>query len=274
MKPRIISVTTDFGVQSQGLGIMEAVAYSIAPNVKYINLMHGLPSYSIAPAARALETSLYLPVGCHVCIVDPGVGSSRRGIIISTKRGDYMIGPDNGVLLPATRILGGIIACNVLENPKYMLIPVSPLFHGRDVFMPAAAHLAKGVPPDDFGSRVPIDSLEPAPYEEAFHEHGNLEATVIHINQYGSAILNISHSIWDSLALPLRQIVRLMRPGKITIEAIHGRTFSDVPEGHCVIMRDDYSRVEIAINLGNFSKTYGISTGDCLLVSFKKFSEV
>ena len=86
----IISVITDFGVQTQGIGIMEGVAYEISPSTKYINLMHGLPSYDILSAARALETTVYLPVGCHVCVCDPGVGSSRKSLVLSVARGDFL----------------------------------------------------------------------------------------------------------------------------------------------------------------------------------------
>jgi len=270
MSTRIISVTTDFGVQSQGLGVMEAVAYSIAPDAKYINLMHGLPSYQLAPAARTLETTIFLPVGNHVCVVDPGVGSRRLGVILATKRGDYLIGPDNGVLLPAASMLGGITSCNVLENPEYMLHPISPLFHARDVFIPAAAHAAKGVPPDNFGNRLPTDLLVDAPYGEAIPVNGVIQASVIHINAFGAIIFNISHQTWDSSCPPLGQPVILKRQNKEAIVATHGSTYSDVGEFQPVIMRDDYGRVEVAINRGSIAKAYDIVLGEEFSISMRK----
>ena len=108
MKKPFITLTSDFGVQSQGIGIMEAVALGINPDAHVVHLMHGLPDFDLFYAARTMETINYLPVGFHVCVVDPGVGTKRKPIIIKTGRGDYLIGPDNGVLLPATRFLGGI----------------------------------------------------------------------------------------------------------------------------------------------------------------------
>ena len=107
MKP-IITLTSDFGVQSQGVGIMEGVALEINPDAKVIHLMHGLPDFNLSYAARTMETLNYMPIGYHVCVVDPGVGTERKPIIIETGRGDYLIGPDNGVLMSATRFLKGI----------------------------------------------------------------------------------------------------------------------------------------------------------------------
>jgi len=107
MKKPFITLTSDFAVQSQGVGAMESVILDISPNANVVHLMHGLPDFNITLAARTMETVSYLPVGYHVCVVDPGVGTHRKGIIVKTKRGDYFIGPDNGVFISATNILGG-----------------------------------------------------------------------------------------------------------------------------------------------------------------------
>ena len=164
---KFITLTSDFGVQSQGIGIMEGVALEINPDAKVIHLMHGLPDFDLNYAARTMETVKYLPIGYHVCVVDPGVGTKRKPIIVETKRGDFLIGPDNGVLLPATRFLGGIKKAVEITNKKYMKHPVSPIFHGRDIFTPAAAYLSKGVKMEAFGKKVSTKHLVKAPYEEA-----------------------------------------------------------------------------------------------------------
>ena len=142
MKNQFITLTSDFGVQSQGAAIMEAVAFEINPDAKVIHLMHGLPDFNLFYAARTMETVNCIPTGCHVCVVDPGVGTKRKPIIIETIRGDFLIGPDNGVLIPATRFLGGIKNAVEITNRKYMRHPISPVFHGRDIFTPAAAYLS------------------------------------------------------------------------------------------------------------------------------------
>ena len=154
MKKPLITFTSDFGVQSQGVGIMEAVALEINPEANIIHLMHGLPDFNLFYAARVMETINYIPVGCHVCVVDPGVGTKRKPIIIETGRGDFLIGPDNGVLIPATRFLHGIKNAVEITNENYMRKPVSPIFHGRDIFTPAAAYLSKGVKIEEFGKRL------------------------------------------------------------------------------------------------------------------------
>ena len=261
-----ISVTSDFGVQSQGVGIMEAVAFQIAPNAKYINLMHGLPTFNLCSAARTLETVLYLPIGNHVCVCDPGVGSSRKPIILKVARGDFLIGPDNGVLLPASRVLGGAIKCNIIENPRYMLHPVSPLFHGRDIFIPAAAHLLNGIEPNDFGGEYDIAKLTPPPYEEAHKQEGILMANVIHINHYGSIILNILHQAWDNLNFGIGTTINLETKKRKIITVFYGKTYSDVTNGRDVIMKDDYGRVEVATNLGDFHKKHMVELEDTIKI--------
>src|SRR3989338_1644081 len=197
MKQPLITLTSDFGVQSQGIGIMEGVIFEINPDAKVIHLMHGLPDFNLSYAARALETANYLPVGCHVCVVDPGVGTKRKPIIIETKRGDFLIGPDNGVLIPATRFLGGIKKAVEITNRKYMRHPVSPIFHGRYIFSPAAAYLSKGIKIEEFGKILNPGNLVKAPYEEAEIKENEINALVISINKFGSIPLNVIHSLWD-----------------------------------------------------------------------------
>ncbi|QQG40643.1 MAG: SAM-dependent chlorinase/fluorinase [Candidatus Levyibacteriota bacterium] len=125
-------------------------------------------------------------IGIHVCIVDLDVGMARKPVIIEVKRGDYLIGPDNGVLLPAVRMLGGDKKVFVIINKDFMLLPISPIFHGRHIFSPVAAHLSNGVPIDQFGPVIRFNTLEPAPYQEATIKNGVIEAEVITINKFGS----------------------------------------------------------------------------------------
>ncbi|MBI4143323.1 SAM-dependent chlorinase/fluorinase, partial [Candidatus Woesearchaeota archaeon] len=192
MKP-LITLTSDFGVQSQGVGIMQAVALEINPEAHIIHLMHGLPDFDLFYAARTMETVSYIPVGFHVCVVDPGVGTKRKAVAIKTGRGDYLIGPDNGVLIPATRFLGGIKKAVEITNEKYMKKPVSAVFHGRDIFTPAAAYLSKGIKMEEFGKELNPKNLAKAPYGEAEAKNGEIKASIISVNKFGSFHLNIMH---------------------------------------------------------------------------------
>lgn len=241
---------------------MEAVAFRIAPHARLIHLMHGLPEFNIVAAARTLETVRYVPVGIHVCICDPGVGTARKAIICCVARGDYLIGPDNGVLLPAASALGGIAKIYEITNTRLMNNPVSPLFHGRDVFVPAAAHLACGTRVDDFGLELAPDALHPPPYCDALPSQDQISAQVIQVNRFGSIHLNVTHEAWDSLDLPLGSIVRVTIGNERTISVPFHRTFGDVAPGAAVLLKDDYGRVEIAVNQGSFARNFSIAIGD------------
>src|ERR1051325_5583686 len=125
----LITLTTDFGKQSQGVGMMEAVIAEIAPTAHVIHYAHGLPDYDTISAARVLETVAFIAPAITVCVCDPGVGTARRALALRTTRGDILIGPDNGVLLPATAALGGLEEAREITNRNLMHHPVSPVFH-------------------------------------------------------------------------------------------------------------------------------------------------
>jgi len=266
MSKPFISLTSDFGVQSQGVGNMHGVVLAIAPDANVIHLMHGLPEYDITAAARTLETATYLPIGFHVCVCDPGVGSTRKALIIKTYRGDCLIGPDNGVLIPASRRLGGVERVHEIVNPHYMRQPVSPIFHGRDVFAPAAAHLAMGVSLDAFGPALDPLALVPSPYNDAEIKGDAIHCTIIQINRFGSMHLNMVHEQWDALNLSGRTQLTLVSDRFAPIVLPTGRIFSDVPKGECVILKDDYGRVEVAKNMGSFVATYPFKIGEAIII--------
>lgn len=261
MNKPIISLTSDFGVQSQGIGNMEGVIANIAPDTSVIHLMHGLPDFDIRAGAKTMETTSYLPVGFHVCVVDPGVGSKRKAIIIQTKRGDCLIGPDNGVLIPATGFLGSFVKAVQITNPKLMLQPVSPIFHGRHIFAPAAAYLASGVKMEEFGPEVSFEKLVLPPYQEAVIKGDCIEAEVININKFGSLNLNILQKIWDEFNIKLgKELILEVRNQKVKVNFVE--TFSQVKPSTPLILKDDYGRVEVAINLGNFAEKFKVKIGD------------
>src|SRR3989344_3791649 len=258
---KLITFTSDFGKQSQGIAAMKGLVLKLCPAARFIDIMHGIEDFDIKAGARALETTAYLPVGCHVCVVDPGVGTARKGIAILTKRGDYLIGPDNGVLIPAAKRLGGIIKAVALENPKYQAEEVSPIFHGRDVFSAAASHLANGVNVEEFGRELREESLAEAAYEDALIEDGTIKAEVIHINKFGSVHLNILHETWDKLGVkPGSKIVVEFNNQKVILP--FNRTFGDVEKGRALIMKDDFGRIELARNLASFVKEYKVEAGE------------
>ena len=261
MKKPIITFTTDFGVQSHDIGVMEGVALEINSEAQVIHLMHGLPSFNLSYAAVAMETLSYMPVGFHVCVVDPGVGTKRRPIIIETKRGDFLIGPDNGGLIPATRFLKGIKKVVEITNKKYMKKPVSPIFHGRDIFTPAAAYLSKGIKMGEFGKKLNPENLVKAPYEEAIVEGDKIHAKIISINKFGSLHLNITHETWNKFNVNINDSFNLFFENE-ELEVPFVITFGDVKKGDALIMKDDYGRIEVALNQDSFKEKYKVAVGD------------
>lgn len=262
-----ITLTSDFGVQSQGVGLMEATARALAPDAEVIHLMHGLPAFDITAAARTLEAIRYVPRGAHVCVCDPGVGTERKGLVCQVSRGDWLVGPDNGVLLPAARVLGGVTEARQITNRRYMREEVSPIFHGRDVFVPVAANLAKGEMFEDVGPIVEVQQLAPAPYDEAWPDGSKIEAVVIQVNKFGSIHLNILHEAWERYGPAIGEIVHAELGGAGSVSLRVCRTFGDVKPGELLILRDDYGRVEIARNLDAFTDEFPVKVGSRVTLS-------
>ncbi|MBI2597988.1 MAG: SAM-dependent chlorinase/fluorinase [Candidatus Diapherotrites archaeon] len=249
-------MSSDFEKQSQGVGNMEGVIYSINPKARVIHLMHGIPVFDVVSAARTMETVFHFPVGIHVCVVDPGVGTERKGIIVKVKRGDFFVGPDNGCLMTAPRMLGGIEQIVEVSNPKFLRLPVSPIFHGRDVFATAAAHLSLGVQMEEFGPELKVSKCVPAPFEEAKVINGKIEAIAIHKNHFGSIHLNVLAQEWNKLGLALGEEIELV-VGRKKLRAPFVKTFGDVKPGKLLIMKD---------NRGSFIKIFPLKVGEKVVV--------
>ncbi|MFH1106879.1 MAG: SAM-dependent chlorinase/fluorinase [Candidatus Micrarchaeota archaeon] len=260
VKIPLITLTTDFGVQTHGIAAMKGAIFDINPNARVIDLAHGLPDFELTAAARTLETVWTMPRGTHVCVVDPGVGTKRKALAVKTARGDVLVGPDNGVLVPASGFLGGITKIVEIANPRYFRHPVSDTFHGRDVFAPAAAYVSKGVPFERLGPPVGAATLKKSPYSEAAVRNGALEAEVISVNKFGSIRFNVTRKAGEAFGLA---------PGARVVLDINGRrlrmpftrTFGDVEQGEELMFFDEYGRVEAALNRGSFRERHMAKVG-------------
>ena len=136
---------TDWGARDPSAAICRGVILGIAPDALLVDITHDVKKYNVRHGALMLWCALpFLPVGAHVAVVDPGVGTKRRPVALQTARGDYLVGPDNGLLLPGAERLGGVVRAHVIDNTSYRLPVLTSTFHGRDLFSPAAAHLAIG----------------------------------------------------------------------------------------------------------------------------------
>jgi S-adenosyl-L-methionine hydrolase (adenosine-forming) len=190
MTRRLITLTTDFGQEDPFVGVMKGVISGIAPEVLTVDITHGIPSHDILRAALVLRSSYrFFPEGTvHVVVVDPGVGSHRRPILIVTPR-FFFVGPDNGVLSLASELEDKAQVFHLISR-KHFLEPVSNTFHGRDIFSPVAAWLTRGVSPDILGERV--DNLVKIDFPRVRKKGNTLIARVLYSDKFGNLVTNIS----------------------------------------------------------------------------------
>lgn len=194
----VITLTTDFGVEDPYVGMMKAVILSIAPGVRIVDLTHGIRSHDVTEAALVIGSSYaYFPKGAiHVVVVDPGVGSRRRPLLVATEQG-YFVAPDNGVL-SEIHADSPRVACLELTAARFFQHPVSHTFHGRDVFAPVAAWLSRGVEPAQFGS--PVNEMVTLPLPEVRRLGRNaLTGRVLRVDKFGNLITNIRMEKYQDL---------------------------------------------------------------------------
>ncbi len=271
-RPPFVSLLSDFGTRDPSAGIMRAVVAGICPRATVVDLAHDVDKFAIRDGALLLWSAVpYLPIGAHVAVVDPGVGTAREGIAIETLRGDYLVGPDNGLLMPAAARLGGITHVHLLENARYALPDVSSSFHGRDVFAPAAAHLADGVPIEELGRAVDPRRLLDLEWPRPDIRAGRLRAQAIYLDSFGNVKLS---ALADDLlaALPdLRlgeHILLQLGEGSAMreVSATWARTFGDVPEGAPLLTADSYGRVALSVHQGSAVERYGVTLDSIITI--------
>lgn len=260
--PRCIVLMTDFGLQDAYVGILKGVIERLAPGARVLDLSHGIPAGDLRWGAYLLQTSLpYLPpYSVLVAVVDPGVGSARRGLCIQA--GDYwLVGPDNGLFSPVLRQIPAS-AIYSLENPDYFLHPLSQTFHGRDVFAPVAAHLFNGISPAVLGPIChEITSLSwPSP---EYQEEGVLRGEVLLFDHFGNLITNFSRTEFESLLDSSSQL-QIVVAGKV----LHGlqRTYADAPTGNFLALWGSGGYLEISLNQGHAQQVLGAAVGTPVFV--------
>lgn len=248
----LVSFSSDYGSASPYVGICHLVIARIAPDVRVVDVAHTLRG--IRGGAAVLERSLpYAPGAVHLAIVDPGVGTARRPVAVRSADGSTLVGPDNGLLIGAAEALGGVTEAFELVDPAYRLAPVSATFHGRDVFAPAAAHLATGVPASDLGPRVDAADLVTLPPPYVAVAPGELDSDVLWTDDFGNLVLAATVGDLERSALSGTVAVEA---GATVATARVGRTFADAAPGELVVYVDSAGRVAVARN--------GASAGEAL----------
>jgi S-adenosyl-L-methionine hydrolase (adenosine-forming) len=255
-----ISLTTDYGLDGGFVAACKGAMARTAPRVRTIDVAHGVPPQDVLRGAAVLaQTIAYLPPAVHFAVVDPGVGTPRRALVV-VAAGGSLVGPDNGLLVPAAEALGGIQGAYELTNREYWLPSVSATFHGRDIFAPVAAHLALGVPADKLGPVVDITTLVRLPTPETRLHSDRVDTEVIAVDRFGNVQLAASPADLASVDLHPHSRVRL-RLGAVTAEATLGSTFNDVPTGALLAYVDSAGLVAVAVNGGSASSRLGLAPG-------------
>ena len=254
----IVSLLTDYGTEDDFVGICHGVIASIAPAARIIDVTHGVPRFDVRRGAIVLHDALpYLPVGVHVGVVDPQVGTERRAIAVQCHDGRVLVGPDNGLLSLAWRTAGGVDSAVDITLSPHRLEPVSATFHGRDVFAPVAAHIAAGEPVEDAGTPLEpnaLRELEPLWPEQ---EGDVLVTRVLYVDGFGNATLNAGHSHIVTSGMTLGGTVEVTTP-EGTRSATFTSTFADVPAGELIVYEDAHRRLALAINRGTAGESLAL----------------
>jgi S-adenosylmethionine hydrolase len=259
--PATIVFMTDFGTDNDAVPICKGVMLGIDPDVRIIDLTHQVTPYSILEGARFLYgTTPYYPAGTiFEVVVDPSVGSSRKAVVVKSKRGQYFVLPDNG-LMTMVQDRDGLEGVREITNPEWMIgQKLSSTFHGRDIFSPAAAHLARGDDWTEAGPEVPLERLVRLNIPGATSDTKGIRGTVIAIDRpFGSLISNIEGEEFLKLGYTRGDQVHLILDGKPVVLPFM-KTFSDVPVGKTLLYIDSRGHVALAINQGSYSVTYRVT---------------
>ncbi len=251
-----ITLLTDFGTSDECVAALKGVIRSTCPGAETLDITHEIPPFDVCKGAVVLAAAVpWLPVGVHLAVVDPGVGTERRAVLLACERGDLLLGPDNGLLVPAAGRLGGARAAWSVENRDLFPGPVHPTFHGRDLFAPVAARLAGGLPPGEVGPAVEVASLEPAPWREAVEGPDALYCQVIDVDRFGNLRLSAPAEAYARIAAAGGRL--LVDLGEVQYEAVAAETFGSVERGGIVLYQDSSGWLGLAAREGDLAALTG-----------------
>jgi S-adenosylmethionine hydrolase len=265
----IIVYQTDFGLKDGAVSAMRGVAVSVDPTLRLEDLTHEIPAFDIWQGAYRLNTTApYWPPGTvFVSVIDPGVGTERRSIVLKTRSGHYFVSPDNGTLTLVAEDLG-IAAVRAIDESRYRRpgSEQSHTFHGRDVYSYAAAHLASGrISFEDVGPELPAEVVA-IPYQKPEVAGDVVRGSIPILDvQFGNVWTNIDRATFEGLGVAKgeRLEVRIFNEDEQVFAGAmpYVSTFGDVPEGETLLYLNSVDNVAFAINWGNFAATYGIASG-------------
>jgi len=247
----IVTLLTDYGQADEFVGVCHGVIRTVAPDATIVDVTHGIPRHGIRHGALVLRNALpYLPIGVHVAVVDPQVGTERRAVALRCADGRLLVGPDNGVLSLAWERAGGVVEAMDISRSPQRLEPVSATFHGRDLFAPVAAHLATGAELATTGDPLDPAELVALALPEPSVDGDHALAHVLMVDRFGNASLNLGHADLLQAGLTLGSRAEIVA-GDREAEATVVQTFADLPAGELLLYEDAWGSLALAINRGD-----------------------
>jgi S-adenosylmethionine hydrolase len=258
---RSIVFLTDYGMADEFVGVCHGVMQRIAPETRVLDLTHSIPRQDVMRGALTLaRATSYMPVdSVYLAVVDPGVGSGRGSIAVRASSGALLVGPDNGLLSLAWEALGGAEEAVEITSDDIVLQPVSRTFHGRDVFAPAAAHLAEGTPLAALGASLAVEQLHVLELPGPMVAAGAIGARVTGVDGFGNVQLNVVPHDLDAAGIGPVLTVRGRSIPRVGI-------FADVPEGTLAAIIDSQGQLALVVNQGSASATLGMSVGKTIVL--------
>ena len=254
----VVTLLTDYGERSEFAGVCRGVIARLAPGVPVVDITHGIARHSVRHGALVLRNSLpYMPVGVHMAVVDPQVGTERRAVAVRCADDRILVGPDNGLLSLAWGEAGGVVEAVDVSRSPHRLEPVSATFHGRDVFAPVSARLAAGAALADAGDPLDPDELQVLELPGPRSQGGALVAHALLVDVYGNVTLNVSHDDIAGSGLQLGRQLEVGCAGR-TRTATFAGTFADVPAGELLLYEDGTRSLALAVNRGEAAGELGI----------------
>ena len=258
----VITFLSDYGLTDDFVGVCHAVIAGICPAARVIDLTHGVPRGDVRVGALILRSAVdYLPVGVHFAVVDPGVGSERRGVALQAADGRLLVGPDNGLLSPAADRAGGVVEAVDIGRSPFTLAHVSATFHGRDIFAPVAARLAGGAALADAGEPCDPAGLVRIELPVAWVADGFLVAHVLYIDGFGNVQLDVEEPGFE-----VGRTLDVATASGRTEHARYVRTFADAGAGELILYEDAYRRLAVAVNQGDAATRLELAVDDELRI--------
>ncbi len=253
---KAVTFLTDFGYSDEYTGVCRLVIDGVDPRIEVIDITHGIPPGDIRRGALALAAAVrFSRPAVHLAVVDPGVGSSRRALILIC--GDHLlVGPDNGLLTLAAEVLGGVDAAFDVSSTS-VRVGESDTFHGRDLFSPVAAELARGAAPGELGEAIGFRELVPLDLPEPVIRPERLDAHVLYLDQYGNVILNLHSEMLDGTFLA-EGVAAWLETSLQKMVVPLGRTFTEVAAGDPVLFTDSTGYLALAVNRGSAASRFGL----------------